>query len=449
MGRIKRLYKLVVRPLTNPVLGLFMKLLDGRQWVPVFYWFLPRQNTNAVQVLHVLHSIQVKTGRRVVVISAWPFWPWDTSRDPSFRSFIRGLNSRIRFLWIPAWLQRLSYSATLPVWRLAQIQHVLFRPMGLRSTIRFTGYSTLDHTDIVNHKGRVAFHIPKTHTHSLEERLRDLGVSTNAWFVCVHAREHGWFKDTNAYDLKHRSGYQHEQEDHRNVDIRDYFPAISHITSRGGLVVRMGDPSMTRISGIDGVIDYPFTEHKSLPMDLFLMSRCRFVLGCTSGFSSSFPIAFDIPLLITNFPGPAFTVRFPGSNTIVMPSHVAEKGSGRVLSMREMFHPDIRTMNDSVALDAMGYRWISNEPDAIVDATREMFDLVETNSFERPRTREQELFHRYRLEALDALWSPVDQRGNPRWSNVRSAESRISATFASRYFSNEKLEAMAVQTPLA
>ncbi len=423
--------------MTGPALVRIMRYLDGRRWIPVFYFLLPRQNTNAIQTLHVLHNIQTKTGRTVIVISAWPFWPWDTAKDPLFNSFIRGLNPRIRYVWIPAWLQGLFYSATLQVWRLLQVQEALFRPMGLNSTVRFTSYTTLDHTDILNRGGHVAFHIPESHESVLESKLKELGVSPSDWFVCIHAREHGWLRDMGAYALKAPSEYSHNQEDHRNVDIRDYFPAIEYITAQGGKVIRMGDPSMTRVNGIDGVIDYAFSEDKNLPMDLYLVSRCRFVLGCTSGFSGSFPHAFNVPLLITNFPGPVFTARFPGSNTIVLLKHMAEKDSGRYLNLPEVFHPGIRIMNDSVKFEEMGYQWISNDPADILEAAREMLHLVETNSFDGPMTTEQELFHRYRLDALDSIWSPEEGVGKPRWSNVRSAESRISATFAARYFRRE------------
>lgn len=417
-----------------------MAFLDSRAWVPIFYFSLPRQNTNALQTLHVLHKIQVETNRKVIVISTWPFWPWETEKDPSFTSFIYGLNPNIRYFWIPGGLERLVYRVTLQVWRFIQVHEILFRPMDLHSTIRFTGYSTLDHTDIINSGPKVSFHIPKSHKNGFEKKLEELGISPDDWFVCVHAREHGWFKETNAYQLEHPANYRHEQEDHRNVDVRDYLPAIKYITSKGGKIVRMGDPSMTRLPEINGVIDYPFTEHQSLPMDLFLVSRCHFILGCTSGFSGSFPLPFAKPLLITNFPGPVFTARFPYSNTIVMLKHMVEESNGRYLGLRETFNPDIGTMNDSLMFGDLGYQWVSNSPDDILEASKEMLKLIETDSFDAPKTIEQQLFHQYRLEAINSIWSPSTQLGNPRFSNVQSAESRISAAFAKRYFAAENLE---------
>ena len=445
MKKIKKLCKSMVQSVTVPVLAWCLGRLDGRRWVPVFYFFLPRQNTNVIQVLHVLHKIQVETARRIVVVSPWLFWPWDTAKDPFFTSFIKGLNPKIRYIWIPRWVERFACGFTLGLWRLLQIRDALFRPMGLNSTIRFTSYSTLDHTDILNHGSRVAVHIPKSHEHTLQRRLHDLGVSSHDWFVCVHAREHGWHRDMKADDLKLCPGFRHEEGDHRNVAIRDYFPAIDYITSRGGLVVRLGDPSMVRVKGIDGVIDYPFTEHKSLPMDLYLVSRCRFLLGCTSGVSSGFPAAFGTPLLITNFPGPVFSARFPYSNTLVLLKHMVERDSGRHLRLEEMFHPSVSTLNDSIMLEAMGYRWVSNSPEDILKATEEMLHLIESDAFDSPRSSVQELFHQYRLRALDSLWSPSEGRGNPRWSNVRTTGSRLSATFASRHFEAEGSELSAME----
>ncbi len=416
------------------IVACVTRFTDGKPWAPIFYFFLSVINTEGIQRLHILHKVQVETGRRLIVISPWWFWSPSSSEDPFFVSFIQGLTPGIRYIWIPEWVYLFTDYLVRRLLSFAGRDDARLKPRDIHSTIRYHDFSTIDHSDILNYGTRVDLHIPKSHEHVLEKNLSHLGVSSQDWFVCVHAREHGWVQDLLKFP-----DYSRRREEHRNVDIRDYFPAIEYIRSKGGMVVRIGDPSMTRIQGIDGFVDYPFTKYWGLPMDLFLVSRCRFFLGCCSG-AIYFSTAFGKPALVTNFPGPAFTIRFPYSNTLFLTKHVVEKESGRVLGLPEMFEGEGRRciMNDGVKFEAMGFGWVSNKPEDILAATKEMLYLIEANSFDRQRTKEQELFHRLRLQAIDYLCSTLTGPGKYRFSNGRSAQSRISATFAARYFSEEK-----------
>lgn len=106
--------------------------------------------------------------------------------------------------------------------------------------------------------------------------------------------------------------------------------------------------------------------------------------------------------------------------------------------MREMFTGIRPIMNDPFKFASLGLAWKPNRPEDILEATREMFYLIETNSFDRERTKEQELFYQLRLKAVDHLCSTLQGSGKYRFSNGRSSQSRISATFAARYFADEE-----------
>ncbi len=111
-----------------------------------------------------------------------------------------------------------------------------------------------------------------------------LGLPNDAWFVCLHVRESGFHEDTIS---------------ERNANIANYALAIKEITIRGGWVVRMGDPSMTKLPVMERVIDYPFTSSKSALMDIYLISKCRVYMGMQSGI---FDVAmlFQRPVILTN-----------------------------------------------------------------------------------------------------------------------------------------------------
>ncbi|MEM9139151.1 MAG: TIGR04372 family glycosyltransferase, partial [Pseudomonadota bacterium] len=101
--------------------------------------------------------------------------------------------------------------------------------------------------------------------------LADMGLPSDARFVCVHAREGGYSPgDESAHA-------------HRNSSIARYRPAIQAITERGFWVMRMGDPSMTPMEPMDRAIDYAISSMKSDWMDLWLMAHTHFLLGTSSG----------------------------------------------------------------------------------------------------------------------------------------------------------------------
>ena len=78
-------------------------------------------------------------------------------------------------------------------------------------------------------------------------------------------------------------GFKGDYDNFRNCNISNYIGAIKEITRRGGWVVRMGDPTMTKLPILERVIDYPFTLSRSAVMDLYLLKECSFFIGTSTG----------------------------------------------------------------------------------------------------------------------------------------------------------------------
>ena len=97
------------------------------------------------------------------------------------------------------------------------------------------------------------------------------------------------------------SGFRNDagRREYRNATIGNYVKAFERITERGGWVSRMGDATMTKLPEMERVIDYAFTKYKSDLMDLFLIKKCRFFIGCQSGILDIASL-FQKPTLIIN-----------------------------------------------------------------------------------------------------------------------------------------------------
>lgn len=128
--------------------------------------------------------------------------------------------------------------------------------------------------------------VPGSHVPELAERLAERGLRRDRWFSCLHVREgnYQWRRGMDAT---------------RTNDPQHYLPMITRIiTEQGGQVVRLGDPSMTPIPAMDGLIDLaaqdaPFEEQA------FAVSRARFFVGTDSG-PTQLACAFQTPMATTN-----------------------------------------------------------------------------------------------------------------------------------------------------
>ena len=79
------------------------------------------------------------------------------------------------------------------------------------------------------------FNLNEQHTDIGKHVLKKLGLPNDAWYITLHVREPGF----RGEDINNTT------EDSRNANPLDYLSACKAVTSAGGWVFRMGDPSMT------------------------------------------------------------------------------------------------------------------------------------------------------------------------------------------------------------
>ena len=198
------------------------------------------------------------------------------------------------------------------------------------------------------------------------ELVYQLGIPPNAWFVCLHVRESGFRNDKG-------------RREYRNSNINSYIPAINHITSNGGWVVRMGDDSMSKLPNLKNVIDYPHTSFKSELMDLVLIKLCYFFIGCQSGI---FDVAklFNKPVLLVNMINWTWGGPLHYQDRGIL-KHLYSKNKKRYLSINEMYTSDwsVQNINSTVNSD---YSFADNTEQEIFDAVNEYYKLLSDDFFE-------------------------------------------------------------------
>ena len=216
-------------------------------------------------------------------------------------------------------------------------------------------------------------------------RLQASGVTAD-WFVAVHIREGGYHGDGPGTTRQHRSA---------NVD--DYLAAISHIMSRGGAVVRLGDRSMTPLRGMPGVFDYAHSDIKSAEMDLFLCAEARLFLGTTSGLTTAVQ-ALGTPMLLVNCI--SNDCQFWHEQTDFTLRRVYDRKAQRYLSLQETYRQPLQAaLIDTAVLARHGLEIHANDPEDIAAAVRYKLDCLDGTS--HPLREGGTLLARYQAALAD------------------------------------------------
>jgi putative glycosyltransferase (TIGR04372 family) len=212
-----------------------------------------------------------------------------------------------------------------------------------------------------------------------QQRLRDLGVPDDAWFVCIHVREPGYSPgDESAHA-------------HRNGCIENVIPAMREIVRRGGWCIRMGDSSMTRMLDCDNVIDYAHHALRSPRLDVVLCAQCRFLLGSTSGLAFV-SAAFGVPSALANMIPFSALGLLP--KDISIPKLLWSERDQRYLGSDEIMNSEVANFRYAKLYVNEGIRVDENSADDIADLVREMLDRLDERFVESDE--DWELCHRFK-----------------------------------------------------
>ena len=203
---------------------------------------------------------------------------------------------------------------------------------------------------------RVTEEIIKTGTDYLEQ----VGLSPDQWFVVLHVRENK--SDKNIY----KGG--------DNAEILSYKKAIELILDLGGQVIRIGNNKMTPLDSIgikekNKIFDYATSTHKSQFLDIYFLSRCRYMIATASG-PMTFPNEFGVPILLTNLPSIGRTYRLRGIST---PKLILDIEKNQLLNINQMLR---NSMSWNVSPSNGRFLRIDNSQEDIRNATLELHEIV-------------------------------------------------------------------------
>ena len=188
------------------------------------------------------------------------------------------------------------------------------------------------------------------------------GLPSDAWFVVLHVREPGY-----------HAGWHRHHPATRNADIRSYTRVIDFITSKGGWVVRGGDPSMRPLEPREQVIDYATSQHRSPEIDILLCADCTYFVGTNSGYGLVPPV-FGKRVALTNWSPIAAPNWYPGD--IVIPKPIRRRQDRRLLSFDQLLRSAAGWSQFERDFAANDLTIEDNEPDDLAAVVEELHNEV-------------------------------------------------------------------------
>ncbi len=182
------------------------------------------------------------------------------------------------------------------------------------------------------------------------------------------------FYNNNLYPRTNWSHYQY-----RNYDFQEFLQSVKFLTSKGYLVLRMGNANPSKIKfDHDLFIDYSFVDWKSDFMDVFLGRECSFCISTGTG-SDVFARIFKKPLgIITN---PVNDIYCTNSNRTHLFGCVKNKITNKYLTLDEIFTSDMSSFEGMQKIIKSNFVLDKNDSNDILNLTREVQMKFENKFF--------------------------------------------------------------------
>ena len=230
---------------------------------------------------------------------------------------------------------------------------------------KFIFYPTYKDKNFLLHKSK-GFFLPKADMKKGEDFLKKLGIKKNDKIVCLIVRDKKYLNtflpDTNF-----------QYHNYRNCDISNYIKSIKYLISKNYYVFRMGVnyEKELRIKN-KRFIDYS-KKYRNAFLDIYLASRCEFVITSVTGWDIVPSYFFKKPVLWTNLAPYHACLPFL-ETSIFLPKHYFNI-KNKKLSPWQVSEMILDPFN-GIEYSKKGIFLKENTPVEILKATEEMFHQV-------------------------------------------------------------------------
>jgi putative glycosyltransferase (TIGR04372 family) len=202
-----------------------------------------------------------------------------------------------------------------------------------------------------------------------QKLLKEIIGSTNKKIVCLFNRDSEYL---NRYHTYRKWDYHN----YRDSNIDNYKSAMEWLAEQGYIVLRMGKAVAQPLPNVsESIIDYAIS-HRSDFMDIYLFSKCEFMVGSYTG-PSSLGAIFRKPAAHVNC-CPFLTLNIPASNVneLFIPKLYYTEKKERILSIEEIVSSDLDAIHSTEIFQEHKIKLIENDSIDILNEIKEIEGLV-------------------------------------------------------------------------
>ncbi|MCX6222376.1 MAG: TIGR04372 family glycosyltransferase [Bacteroidia bacterium] len=255
-----------------------------------------------------------------------------------------------------------------PTWILAPIDFI--NKMIPGGTIHEVGRNTQNDRDVHNLLDRFPAHLLFTNEEEArgEDGLRNMGISTDAQFVCLIVRD-------SEYLNAHLSGADCNYHNFRDSNIEKYILAVEELADRDYFVIRMGVHVKDALkSNHPKVIDYATNGMRNDFMDIYLGAKCDFCISVGTGFDA-IPLIFRRPVVYVNMVPLGYLFTFSNQFLGITKHHILVE-ERRELTLREIFYRKVGFSLQTSDFTSKGIELNENTSEEIRDVVIEMAERI-------------------------------------------------------------------------
>ena len=210
-----------------------------------------------------------------------------------------------------------------------------------------------------------------------DELQQSLGIPKDAQYVCLGLREAAYYQ-TITLQSGYGQDFSHQAKDSRNVDLKNYMQAATHLADLGIYVVRVGSVVTAPLpkERHELIIDYA-TEARSELGDVVLGANCKFSICAATGVwvftaSQNRPIVNCDQYEL----GYKNDLLSQGAPSIWVLRILKRKQPSETVAFSEMAAGGQKWADDKI-LASLGLEPVPNTPEEILNAVIEMNDWVD------------------------------------------------------------------------
>jgi len=227
-----------------------------------------------------------------------------------------------------------------------------------------------------------------------KKELQKMGLPDDMPFFCFIGRDPAYLNGVH--------GKNYDYHNYRNMDIKNFIPAVKELTQKGYFTIRMGSVVEEPLKITDSrYIDYA-TKYRTDFLDIYLCEKCHFFVNGMAGLDGVPRVLFRKPIVQVNYI-PILLYQGSSSKTIFIPKKLWHVKDRRFMTFRESFEAGIGRIFHTEQYKQAGIEPIENTPDEITAVVNEMEERLRgvwqtTDEVEELQQRFNTLFQTYKKD---------------------------------------------------